>query len=106
EEIFKFINRRAKTEFETKKIFKKLLDEANQEGFTSIRVLLDGSSLPLKNDNLIAWENNLTRCIKNMEIVVICLYNINENSIDMMNLLHNMHAKPLLDEENTDAKEK
>ena len=40
-----------------------------------------------------------------MEIVVICLYNINENSIDMMNLLHNMHAKPLLDEENTDAKE-
>ena len=55
EEIFKFINRRAKTEFETKKIFKKLLDEANQEGFTSIRVLLDGSSLPLKNDNLIAW---------------------------------------------------
>jgi diguanylate cyclase (GGDEF)-like protein len=106
ENVIKFIKRKAKTEFETKKIFKKLLDEANQEGYTSIRVLLDGSSLPLKNDNLITWENNLTRCIKDMDIVIIYLYNINENSIDMMNLLHSMHAKPLLDEENTDAKEK
>lgn len=104
--LLKYIKRKAKTEFETKKAFKKLLDEAYRDGFTSIRILLDGSSLLLKDRDLITWEENLTRCVKDMDIVIICLYNINDKGIYMMNLLHNMHAKPLLNEENTDAEEK
>ena len=104
--LLKYIKRKAKTEFETKKAFKKLLDEAYRDGFTSIRILLDGSSLLLKDRDLITWEENLTLCVKDMDIVIICLYNINDKGIYMMNLLHNMHAKPLLNEENTDAEEK
>jgi diguanylate cyclase (GGDEF)-like protein/putative nucleotidyltransferase with HDIG domain len=101
EDLLKLIHRRAKLEFETRKIFKQLRDEALEEGFISLRVILEGSSLQLSEEELIFWEKNLSRCIKDLEIVVICLYNIDEEGTDMCRLLYNLHDKPLLNGEET-----
>jgi len=99
EDLLKLIHRRAKLEFETRKMLKQLKDQAFEEGFISLRVILDGSSLPLSEEELVRWEKNLSRCIKDLEIVVICLYDVDQESIGMCRLLHSLHDKPLLNRE-------
>lgn len=99
EELLKLIHRRAKLEFETRKLFKQLRDEALKEGFISLRVILDGALIPLSERELVLWEKNLSRCIKDLEIVVICLYNIDEENVDMCRFLEDLHDKPLLNRE-------
>ena len=99
EELLKIIHRRAKLEFETRKFFMQLKDEALKEGFISLRVILDGALIPLSERELVLWEKNLSRCIKDLEIVVICLYNIDEENVDMCRFLEDLHDKPLLNRE-------
>ena len=36
---------------------------------------------------------------KDLEIVVICLYNIDEENVDMCRFLEDLHDKPLLNRE-------
>lgn len=95
-DLLKSIRRRAKLELETRNFFKQLRDEAFKEGFITLRVILDGSSLPLSKEELILWEKNLSRCVKDLEIVVICLYNIDKEGMDICHFLSEMHDQPLL----------
>ena len=99
EDLLNSLHRKAKLAMETRNFFKQLRDEAFEEGFITLRVILDGSSLPFSKEELILWEKNLSRCTKDLEIVVICLYNIDKEGIEMCRLLTDLHDKPLLKEE-------
>ena len=51
EELLKLIHRRAKLEFETRKFFMQLKEEALKEGFISLRVIMDAALIPCPSMN-------------------------------------------------------
>jgi len=87
---------KARFPLEIKNFLKEQLDQAHREGFSSLRILFDGSALPLLQNQLLLWENNLSRGVTDLEIVVICLYNIDQESPRLCHLLYSLHDEPLL----------
>ncbi|GEM_PF-413086 len=105
EDLLSFIARRAKLEFETRKLFKTWMDDAYNNNYCSVRVVLDFSCLPVSRDEMITWEKNLTRCAKDLDMVIICLHDIENETLQTCRTLFNLHEKPLLmKEESADAR--
>jgi diguanylate cyclase (GGDEF)-like protein len=90
---------KARFPLELKRILKELLDQAREEEFTSLRILLDGSALSLLQNQLLLWEKNLSWSIKDLEIVIICLYNAEQENPEFCRLLYQSHDEPLLNRE-------
>ncbi|MGI5822903.1 MAG: HD domain-containing phosphohydrolase [Dethiobacteria bacterium] len=87
---------KARFPLELKNFLKEQLDQAQGEGFSALRILFDGSALPLLQNQLLQWEKQLSRGIKGLQIVVICLYNIEQESPRLCRLLYALHDEPLL----------
>ncbi len=104
ENLWKLIHK-ARFPLELKRILKEMLDQAQAEGFTSLRILLDGSALPLLKNELLIWEKNLAWSIKDLKVVVICLYNVEQEDPETCHLLEQLHDKPLLNSEGQEEEE-
>lgn len=104
ENLWKLIHK-ARFPWELKRILKEMLDQAQVEGFTSLRILLDGSALPLLKNELLLWEKSLAWSIKDLEVVVVCLYNVEQEDPETCHLLEQLHDKPLLNSKEEEKEE-
>jgi len=106
EQLLHYLERRAMLEFETKKILKTNLDETYADNFTSLRVILDTSSLSLTPNQMLTWENNLSSCIKDLDLLFICFYDFAQESLELCRMLYNLHDRPLYTKEDEESKKK
>jgi hypothetical protein len=67
----------AKFALEIKKLFKIWLDHAQKDNCDSLRLIIDHSSLNIRGMELDAWEKAISRCAKNLDVIVLCFYDIN-----------------------------
>ena len=95
EKLLYFLEKRAMLEFETKKIFKTNLDETFKNNFTSLRFILDTSSLSLTPNQMLTWEKNLSSCIKDLDLVFICFYDFTREPLELCRVLYDLHDQPL-----------
>lgn len=98
-QLFPYLERRAMLEFETKKILKTNLDETFADNFTSLRVIVDVSSLSLTPKQMLTWENNLSSCIKDLDLLFICFYDFAQEPLELCRMLYNLHDRPIHKEE-------
>lgn len=98
--LLHYIEKRAMLEFETKKILKFNLDETIKNNFTSLRVLLDTSSLSLTPKQTLVWEKNLATCIKGLDLLSICFYDFTREPLELCRHLYDFHDQPLYNKEN------
>jgi len=94
-----YIEKRAMLEFETKKNLKSNLDETTKNNFTSLRVILDTSSLSLTPKQTLIWEKNLAACIKGLDLLFICFYDFTREPLELCRILYDLHDQPLCNEE-------
>ncbi|MDO9535766.1 MAG: diguanylate cyclase [Bacillota bacterium] len=88
--LLKMKKDKANIEFETKKVIKTWLDNAEKEHFDSIRLIIDHTFLNLRQEELSSWEKMLTRCIKNLDVVIVCYYDFEamHYQADIINVVH------------------
>jgi len=93
--LLKMKKDKANIEFETKKIIKTWLDNAEREQFDSIRLIVDHSFLNIREEELSSWEMMLTRCIENLEVVIVCYYDL-ESMLCHTDNISFLHNRPLV----------
>ncbi|MEW5922301.1 MAG: HD domain-containing phosphohydrolase [Bacillota bacterium] len=108
EHLFKTDLKSANFEFEMKKRIKTWMDEAEKEQFSSVRLIIDHSLLKFSGVDLKTWEKLLTRCIKNLDVVVVCFYDIDLVTTDV-DIIEHYHHSPMVTatsmlKENRDAR--
>lgn len=87
--------KRARFEFEMKKILKTWLDKAEKEQFDSLRLIIDHSSLYVIGEELSTWEKILTQCIQNLDVVIVCYYDF-ESITGQVELIEDVHSRLLV----------
>lgn len=67
----------AKFALEITKQFNTWLDHAQKENCDSLRLIIDHSTLDIRGMELYLWEKVISRCAKNLEVVILCHYDVN-----------------------------